>query len=235
MIKLDGTAPKMKIINMAAEPNCAKEHTTPAMTEDVVPGDGGTLQNVVVYLKGDFSQYSFPRQSTPQEIDQKGCQYHPHVLALHDRPALAGGQFRPDHAQHSPRSQEQSRVERIAAARSAAPIMQSFARQEVAIPVKCNVHPWMKAYIAVFDNPYFRLPAKMAPSPSRTCLRELTPSPPGMRAYGIHGPERHRRPQRVQDGYDHLQGQCRLGGLIYAPKGGVEPRPAAASLLLTLP
>ncbi len=55
-IKLDGTAPKMKVINMAAEPACAKIHAaSPAMTEDVVPGDGGTLQNVIVYLKGDFS------------------------------------------------------------------------------------------------------------------------------------------------------------------------------------
>jgi hypothetical protein len=63
-IKLDGTAPKPRNINMAAEPNCAKARSTPATTEDVVPGDGGTLQNVVVYLKGDFSQYSFPPPPT---------------------------------------------------------------------------------------------------------------------------------------------------------------------------
>src|SRR5580700_7857991 len=48
-IKLDGTAPKPRTINMAAEPNCAKAHSTPATTEDIVPGDGATLQNVVVY------------------------------------------------------------------------------------------------------------------------------------------------------------------------------------------
>jgi hypothetical protein len=42
----------------------------------------------------------------------------------------------------------------------AAPIVQSFARQEVAIPVKCNVHPWMKAYIAVLNNPYFQVTGK---------------------------------------------------------------------------
>ena len=42
----------------------------------------------------------------------------------------------------------------------AAPIMQSFAREEVAIPVKCNVHPWMKAYIAVLGNPYFQVTGK---------------------------------------------------------------------------
>src|SRR5260370_9610811 len=38
--------------------------------------------------------------------------------------------------------------------------MQSFARPEVSIPVKCNVHPWMKAYIAVFNNPYYVVTGK---------------------------------------------------------------------------
>jgi hypothetical protein len=41
-----------------------------------------------------------------------------------------------------------------------APIMQSFAHEEVAIPVKCNVHPWMKAYIAVLGSPYFQVTGK---------------------------------------------------------------------------
>src|SRR5262245_27034214 len=59
MVMFDGAAPRMRPINMAAEPSCAKIHTTPATTEDVVVGTGGALQNVVVYLKGDFSQYSF--------------------------------------------------------------------------------------------------------------------------------------------------------------------------------
>src|SRR5271169_6097259 len=44
MITFDGAAPKMRPINMAAEPSCAKIHTTPAMTEDVVVGSGGALQ-----------------------------------------------------------------------------------------------------------------------------------------------------------------------------------------------
>jgi uncharacterized protein (DUF2141 family) len=38
--------------------------------------------------------------------------------------------------------------------------MQTFARPEVSIPVKCNVHPWMKAYIAVFNNPYYQVTGK---------------------------------------------------------------------------
>ena len=117
-IKLDGAPPKMKTINMAAEPNCAKVHAdSPAMTEDVVAGDGGTLQNVFVYLAGDFSAYSLPAPTTPAMIDQKGCQYHPHVLGMMTGQALSVDQFRYDHAQHSPRSQEQPRMERVAATR----------------------------------------------------------------------------------------------------------------------
>jgi len=156
MIKLDGTPPRMRSINMAAEPNCAKVHTSPAMVEDVVTGDGGTLQNVVVYLKGDFSQYSFPPASTPVEIDQRGCQYIPHVVAVRvGQPIHIKNSDMTTHNIHpvpmNNREWNESQPP------GASPIMQSFAREEVAIPVKCNVHPWMKNYVAVFGSPYFKV------------------------------------------------------------------------------
>ncbi|MGH9790276.1 MAG: hypothetical protein ACRD5W_03620, partial [Candidatus Acidiferrales bacterium] len=51
-VKLDGTAARARRINMAAEPSCAAKHSgSPAMTEEVVTGSGGTLANVVVYVK----------------------------------------------------------------------------------------------------------------------------------------------------------------------------------------
>ena len=81
-VKLDGAAPKMKTINMAAEPACAKAHTTPATSEEVVTGDGGALANVVVYVKSGLDGYSFPAPATPVKIEQQGCQYHPHVVAM---------------------------------------------------------------------------------------------------------------------------------------------------------
>jgi hypothetical protein len=37
---------------------------------------------------------------------------------------------------------------------------EAFAREEIAIPVKCNVHPWMKGYIAVFKHPFFAVTGK---------------------------------------------------------------------------
>jgi hypothetical protein len=157
MIKLDGAAPRMRNINMAAEPNCAKANTgAPAMTQDVVVGNGGTLQNVLVYLKGDFSQYSVTPATNPIQIDQKGCQYTPHVVALMvNEPLEITNSDMTTHNIHpvpmNNREWNESQPP------GASPIKQSFAREEVAIPVKCNVHPWMKAYIAVIGNPYFKV------------------------------------------------------------------------------
>ena len=89
---------KMKVINMAAEPACAKVHTTPAMTEDVVPGDGGTLQNVIVYLKGDFSQYKLDVPTTPVDDRSEGLPVFAARPGPDDHSAAPGRQFRHDHA-----------------------------------------------------------------------------------------------------------------------------------------
>ena len=155
-IKFEGTPPKMRPINMAAEPSCAKIHTTPATTEDVVVGNGEALQNVVVYLKGDFSQYSLPPASTPAMLDQRGCQYSPHVVALQVGQALnVTNSDTTTHNIHpvpmNNREWNQSQPP------GAAPLNETFAREEMAVPVKCNVHPWMKSYIAVVGNPYFQV------------------------------------------------------------------------------
>src|SRR5437764_47642 len=69
-----GTPPKMKPIDMAKEPNCAKEHAAaPVLTENVVTGPGNSLRWVVVYISaGD--QGSTPGTETVR-LDQKACQY----------------------------------------------------------------------------------------------------------------------------------------------------------------
>src|SRR5229473_251516 len=40
------------------------------------------------------------------------------------------------------------------------PIEETFPREEIAIPVKCNVHPWMRGYVAVFKHPYFAVTSR---------------------------------------------------------------------------
>src|SRR5690348_5281018 len=83
-IKLDGTPPHQKPIDMSKEPFCAKEHASnPVTTETVVVGPKGGLKWVVVYLSEglDAGTASQVPSVTPT-WDQKGCQYMPHVMAL---------------------------------------------------------------------------------------------------------------------------------------------------------
>ena len=43
----------------------------------------------------------------------------------------------------------------VSQAPNAAPIQQKFARAEIMIPVKCNQHPWMRAYVGVTSHPFY--------------------------------------------------------------------------------
>jgi len=155
VVKFEGVPRRPRNINMASVPNCAKMHSSPVKTQDVVPGENGTLQNVVVYLRGDFAQYSFEIPQ-PATLDQNGCMYVPHVIAL-----MKGQHLRvtnSDETTHNvnaaPRINggwNQSQSTGSAAADEV------FGHAEIGIPVKCNIHPWMKSYIAVFANPYFQV------------------------------------------------------------------------------
>lgn len=145
VVRLNGTPPKMRTIAMRSVPSCEKMHeTTPALTEDVVTGDNGALQNVVVYLKGDFSAYSFPPDTTPVTLDQKGCMYVPHVVALAIGTPLSVQNS--DSATHNSAANtkvngELNRTQPV----GGAAVEFVFSHPEVALAVKCNIHPWMKA------------------------------------------------------------------------------------------
>ena len=155
-VRLEGTPPRMRTINMAAVPTCARMHATPPTIGDVLLGDNGALQNVVVYLQGDFSPYSFSPDTTPVTIDQKGCMYVPRVVALTTGTALHI--HNSDSATHNthPLTHNNREWNETQAVGSAA-VERFFSRPEVAITLKCNLHPWMTAHVAVFSHPYFQV------------------------------------------------------------------------------
>jgi plastocyanin len=158
-VQLDGKAPRMKTINMAAEPACARQHPTPPTSQDVLVGKDNGLENVVVYLKGDFTHYKFETPRAPATITQKGCMYDPHVVVLETGQSLQVINADPVTHNIHPLPKD-NREWNESQPPGAPPINQSFPREEIPIPVKCNIHPWMKAYIAVFDHPYYAVTAK---------------------------------------------------------------------------
>ncbi len=159
-IKLDGTAPHQKPIDMSKEPSCQKIHEGhPVTTETVVTGSGGGLQNVVVYISEGLpvaASNEVPAE-TPA-FDQKGCQYIPHVLALdvnqHFRVTNSDQTSHNIHPMPKPGGGNQ---EWNKSQPPGSPLFDvSWKAEEVAVHVKCNIHPWMSGYMAVVKGPYGR-------------------------------------------------------------------------------
>lgn len=143
-----GTAPKMKQIDMAKEPSCAKEHATPVMNESVVTGEGNTLGDVVVYISAGGPAGAAP--ASPAAFEQKGCQYLPHVLALQ-----AGQELlikNDDQTSHNIHPMSKVNPEWNKSQPPGAPPIQVTYDKPEFIPVKCNVHPWMHGYFAVLST-----------------------------------------------------------------------------------
>ena len=154
-IKLDGTPPHQKPIDMSKEPSCQQQHAGhPVTTESVVVGPNGGLANVVVYISDGLSAAAASQvPAKPAEINQKGCQYIPHVVVLdvnQDMKVVNSDQT--SHNIH-PLPTKNSQWNKSQPPNTP-PFDAKFSDMEVAIPVKCNIHPWMHGYIAVVKGPY---------------------------------------------------------------------------------
>jgi plastocyanin len=156
-VKFEGTPPKPTRIDMSQDPLCAKAHSGPATTEDIVVNNGA-LENVVVYVSDGLATHDFQPPQEPAVFEQKGCQYKPHVLAIQAKQKLEI--VNSDETTHNIHPTPSNNREWNMTQPHGTPLEQTFAREEVAIPVKCNVHPWMKGYIAVFKHPYFAVTDK---------------------------------------------------------------------------
>jgi predicted small lipoprotein YifL/plastocyanin len=153
-VSFEGAKPTMPRIRMDAVPACTEANKEPVFSQEVEVNDNGTLRDVYVYVKEGLGDRAFPVPTESVALEQKGCQYHPHVLGLMAGQKLAiknddptNHNIHPMPAQNREWNQSQP---------PGSPVLeQEFARPEVMVPVKCNVHPWMKAYIGVQKHPFF--------------------------------------------------------------------------------
>jgi plastocyanin len=157
-VHFTGTVPPAKPINMAADPVCAKQHAAPAVAQEIVADQKGDLENVVVFVSDGLGDRTFDPPSTPAVFDQKGCLYQPHVMAVRANQPLE--LVNNDPTSHNIHPVPANNREWNKAEPPGTKLEDSFAREEIAIPVKCNVHPWMRGYIAVFKHPFFAVTGK---------------------------------------------------------------------------
>ncbi|PYY06448.1 MAG: hypothetical protein DMG69_23495 [Acidobacteria bacterium] len=157
-VKFEGKMAKPTPINMAADPSCAKQHPTPVLSQDVVADPKGGLQNVIVFIADGLGDRTFDAPNQPAVIEQKGCTYQPHVLALRANQLLEVVNHDP--TTHNIHPTPANNREWNKAELPGTKVDEAFAREEIAIPVKCNIHPWMRSYVAVFKHPYFVVTGK---------------------------------------------------------------------------
>jgi plastocyanin len=157
-VKLDGSAPHQRGIDMAKDPVCVKAHEgNPAHFETVVVGEGNGLENVVLYLSEGLApaaQAEVP--SAAVTFDQKNCMYTPHVLAMDVGQHMKV--VNSDQTTHNIHPTPDPGTGNIGWNKSQPPGSPAFditwKNEEVAIPVKCNIHPWMHGYMVVVKGPY---------------------------------------------------------------------------------
>ena len=161
---------------MTGTPACAALHPEPVIDPALVVTNG-RLADAVVFIKSGFADRGFAPPSQPVVIDQQGCLYHPHVTALMVGQAL---QFRNSdqeaHNVHGRPKVAESWNFLMSRPNSTRDVY--FSKPEIGIPVSCDVHPWMRAYVSVLDNPYFAV----TPADGTVTLNQV---PPGDYAIGV--------------------------------------------------
>jgi plastocyanin len=156
-VDFTGKPPAKVLIDTSMDPACAMGgNSGPVYTEQYVV-NAGHLANVFVYVKsGPPAAMQSGVIAAPVKLDQKGCQYIPHVIGvvqggsvtflnsdvtmhnIHTMPTTVGNQ--PIDISEGPRG---------------APITRQFMKPELMMPVRCNNHPWMNAFINVAPTPFF--------------------------------------------------------------------------------
>ncbi len=150
-IHFKGTAPKPLNIDMSMDPGCAMAGDN--STEQYVVS-GGKLANVYVYIKQGAPTSMAAAGTTSVLLDQKGCKYTPHVIAVQQGGSVLFKNSDPTmHNIHiiGPGGSAMD----ISQGPMGQPQTQQFNSPQVMLAVRCNNHPWMNAFINVAPSPYF--------------------------------------------------------------------------------
>jgi len=150
-IVFEGDAPSMAVIDMSEESVCAAKHSSAPMIPEVVVNSNGTLANVFVYVKEGLESLQFP---TPGAVllDQNGCVYLPHVLGV-----MVGQDItirNSDGLLHNINASPTINRGFNSSQPVSMETTRSFREAEVMVPLRCDVHGWMNAYVGVLDHPF---------------------------------------------------------------------------------
>lgn len=158
-VTLKGTPPAEK--KVAFDALCGKLHTKEAFTRHYVVGGDGGLANVFVYLKEGPPGKTYPASDKLPVLDQVNCFYEPYVLGVMvDQKFQIKNSDPLMHNVHATPKVEGNKEFNVGQPVQGMVTERSFPKPEVLVRFKCDVHPWMFAYIGVLPHPYFAVTDK---------------------------------------------------------------------------
>jgi plastocyanin len=150
-----GKAPELRPISMDKDPVCASGLSGEALPEDGRVNSNGTLPNAFVYISKGSGNLSTPAPTNSVTLTQKGCVYEPHVLGIQVGQPLQIVTVDPTAHNIHISATNGNRDWNVTQQPGTTSVNTKFSKPAIMVPVHCNIHPWMEAFIGVVTNPYF--------------------------------------------------------------------------------
>ncbi len=172
-------------IDMSQDPACAMAGRRERRGAVVIGKKGGAGERLRLREGRDLPpNVSFPAKTSPVVVDQKGCRYVPHVVAVQVGEPVEFHNSDPTmHNVHTLPAMAGNASADISQGPMGAPQSETFSQPEEMLPVRCNNHPWMNAFVNVSATPFFAVTARTGSSRSRACRRGCTRSSPCTRRW----------------------------------------------------
>lgn len=142
-------------INTGKDPNCKKSKKSIGTYKVMLNKKTApvTVRNVLVFIREGLGDRKYDPPTEPKVLDQFGCEYKPHVLGMMDGQPLTIKNS--DATNHNIHFLPKVNVEvNKTQPKKGMTATVKLVKEDV-FRVKCDVHPWMGCYIAVFDHPFY--------------------------------------------------------------------------------
>ncbi len=154
LVTFAGKVPSMEPISMGSDRNCHRRSDGDPVREEYVVKAGGALKNVFVRVVSGLEGKVFAPPEAPVELDQRGCVYRPHVAGVQaGQPVVLINSDPTLHNVHI--VAQHNKAFNVGMSIEGQRMTRYFHQPEIMIKAKCDVHPWMSAWIGVVEHPYF--------------------------------------------------------------------------------
>jgi plastocyanin len=157
-VRFEGTPIPQIVQDLTKDKWCSKNYAGTVKSEEILVSGNAGLKNVLVYLVGlDDHGGAFAEATEAFSFVQQGCRYTPHIITLRvDQDIKISNRDNTNHNYHFVGSRNDA-INKTQNGVSES--VESFSKAEIGARMECNVHPWMKARVHIFEHPCFTISA----------------------------------------------------------------------------